>query len=127
LGQPIGARTHALVPLSHAGSRTTVEVLGRWGRSPTDRLRRPSVASWATTNGNRRHLWPLVESGEPIPDERFEAVPTAERTVEEQAHFERQEVVLDGVAHELALERRRRFAQLLPQELHGRRASQPVL
>jgi DnaK suppressor protein len=31
-----------------------------------------------------------VESGEPIPDERLEAVPTAERTVEEQARFERQ-------------------------------------
>jgi RNA polymerase-binding transcription factor len=30
-----------------------------------------------------------VESGEPIPDERLEAVPTAERTVEEQARFER--------------------------------------
>jgi DnaK suppressor protein len=31
-----------------------------------------------------------VESGEPIPDERLEAVPTAERTVEEQVRFERQ-------------------------------------
>ena len=31
-----------------------------------------------------------VESGEPIPDERLEAVPTAERTVEEQTRFERQ-------------------------------------
>ena len=31
-----------------------------------------------------------VESGEPIPDQRLEAVPTAERTVEEQARFERQ-------------------------------------
>jgi RNA polymerase-binding transcription factor len=31
-----------------------------------------------------------VESGQPIPDERLEAVPTAELTVEEQAHFERQ-------------------------------------
>ena len=30
-----------------------------------------------------------VESGEPIPDERLEAVPTAERTIEEQARFER--------------------------------------
>jgi DnaK suppressor protein len=30
-----------------------------------------------------------VESGEPIPDERLEAVPTAERTVEEQTRFER--------------------------------------
>lgn len=30
-----------------------------------------------------------VESGEPIPDERLEAVPTAERTVDEQARFER--------------------------------------
>ena len=29
-----------------------------------------------------------VESGEPIPDERLEAIPTAERTVEEQARFE---------------------------------------
>ncbi len=29
-----------------------------------------------------------VESGEPIPDERLEAVPTAERTVEEQARLE---------------------------------------
>jgi DnaK suppressor protein len=28
-----------------------------------------------------------VESGEPIPDERLEAVPTAERTVEEEARF----------------------------------------
>ena len=27
-----------------------------------------------------------VESGEPIPDERLEALPTAERTVEEEAH-----------------------------------------
>jgi DnaK suppressor protein len=26
-----------------------------------------------------------VESGEPIPDERLEAIPTAERTVEEEA------------------------------------------
>jgi DnaK suppressor protein len=30
-----------------------------------------------------------VESGEPIPDERLEAVPTAERTAEEQARFDR--------------------------------------
>jgi RNA polymerase-binding transcription factor len=29
-----------------------------------------------------------VESGEPIPDERLEAVPTAERTAEEQGRFE---------------------------------------
>lgn len=29
-----------------------------------------------------------VESGEPIPDERLEAIPTAERTVEEQARFQ---------------------------------------
>lgn len=29
-----------------------------------------------------------VESGEPIPDERLEAIPTAERTAEEQARFE---------------------------------------
>ena len=31
-----------------------------------------------------------VESGEPIPDERLEAVPAAERTVEEQARLEHQ-------------------------------------
>src|SRR6266566_3825244 len=31
-----------------------------------------------------------VESGEPIPDERLEANPTAERTVEEHTRFERQ-------------------------------------
>ena len=31
-----------------------------------------------------------TESGEPIPDERLEAEPTAERTAEEQAQFERQ-------------------------------------
>jgi DnaK suppressor protein len=30
-----------------------------------------------------------IESGEPIPDARLEAVPTAERTAEEQARFER--------------------------------------
>jgi DnaK suppressor protein len=30
-----------------------------------------------------------VESGEPIPDERLEAMPTAERTPEEQARLER--------------------------------------
>ena len=30
-----------------------------------------------------------IESGEPIPDERLEAVPTAERTAEEQARIER--------------------------------------
>jgi DnaK suppressor protein len=30
-----------------------------------------------------------IESGEPIPDARLEAVPTAERTVEEQAAWER--------------------------------------
>lgn len=30
-----------------------------------------------------------VESGEPIPDDRLEAVPTAERTADEQARFER--------------------------------------
>jgi len=30
-----------------------------------------------------------VESGDPIPDERLELVPTAERTAEEQARFER--------------------------------------
>lgn len=30
-----------------------------------------------------------IESGEPIPDDRLEAVPTAERTVEEQAGLER--------------------------------------
>jgi DnaK suppressor protein len=29
-----------------------------------------------------------IESGEPIPDERLEAVPAAERTTEEQARFE---------------------------------------
>ena len=31
-----------------------------------------------------------IESGEPIPDERLEAEPTAERTAEEQARVERQ-------------------------------------
>ena len=31
-----------------------------------------------------------IESGEPIPDERLEAKPAAERTVEEQARFERE-------------------------------------
>lgn len=31
-----------------------------------------------------------VESGDPIPDERLEAMPTAERTAEEQARFERE-------------------------------------
>jgi DnaK suppressor protein len=31
-----------------------------------------------------------IESGEPIPDGRLEAVPTAERTVEEEARFRRQ-------------------------------------
>ena len=30
-----------------------------------------------------------IESGKPIPDERLEAVPTAERTAEEQARYER--------------------------------------
>ena len=30
-----------------------------------------------------------IVSGEPVPDERLEAVPTAERTAEEQARFER--------------------------------------
>jgi DnaK suppressor protein len=30
-----------------------------------------------------------IESGEPIPDERLEAVPTTERTAAEQARFER--------------------------------------
>ncbi|HEV3408003.1 MAG TPA: TraR/DksA C4-type zinc finger protein [Gaiellaceae bacterium] len=30
-----------------------------------------------------------IESGAPIPDERLEAVPTAERTIEEQARYER--------------------------------------
>jgi DnaK suppressor protein len=30
-----------------------------------------------------------VESGQPIPDERLEAIPWAERTVEEQERFER--------------------------------------
>lgn len=30
-----------------------------------------------------------VESGKPIPDERLEAIPTAERTVEEQERLER--------------------------------------
>ena len=30
-----------------------------------------------------------IESGDPIPDERLEAVPTAERTVEEEERFER--------------------------------------
>lgn len=30
-----------------------------------------------------------IESGEPIPDERLEAVPTAERTAEEQARLDR--------------------------------------
>lgn len=30
-----------------------------------------------------------IESGDPIPDERLEAMPTAERTTEEQARFER--------------------------------------
>ena len=31
-----------------------------------------------------------IESGEPIPDERLEAVPTAERTVEEQERWDRE-------------------------------------
>jgi DnaK suppressor protein len=31
-----------------------------------------------------------VESGEPIPDERLEAVPTADRTIQEQERFDRQ-------------------------------------
>jgi DnaK suppressor protein len=31
-----------------------------------------------------------VESGEPIPDERLEAVPTALRTIEEQERFDHQ-------------------------------------
>jgi DnaK suppressor protein len=31
-----------------------------------------------------------IESGEPIPDERLEAEPSAERTAEEQARFERE-------------------------------------
>lgn len=30
-----------------------------------------------------------VESGEPIPDERLEAIPTAERTVEEEQRYRR--------------------------------------
>ena len=30
-----------------------------------------------------------IESGQPIPDERLEAMPTAERTVEEQQRWER--------------------------------------
>ena len=30
-----------------------------------------------------------IESGEPIPDERLEAVPTAERRADEQARYER--------------------------------------
>ncbi len=30
-----------------------------------------------------------IESGEPIPDQRLEALPTAERTIEEQERFER--------------------------------------
>jgi DnaK suppressor protein len=30
-----------------------------------------------------------VESGEPIPDERLEALPTAERTADEQERFDR--------------------------------------
>ena len=30
-----------------------------------------------------------IESGDPIPDERLEAFPTAERTAEEQERFER--------------------------------------
>ena len=30
-----------------------------------------------------------IESGEPIPDERLEALPNAERTAEEQERFER--------------------------------------
>jgi DnaK suppressor protein len=30
-----------------------------------------------------------VESGEPIPDERLEAIPTAERTAEEQGRYDR--------------------------------------
>jgi DnaK suppressor protein len=30
-----------------------------------------------------------IESGQPIPDERLEAVPTAERTAEEQARYDR--------------------------------------
>ena|SRR5438270_6092056 len=30
-----------------------------------------------------------VETGQPIPDDRLEAIPTAERTAEEQARFER--------------------------------------
>jgi RNA polymerase-binding transcription factor DksA len=40
------------------------------------------------TSGER-DLRVSIESGEPIPDERLEAHPTAERTTEEQARLER--------------------------------------
>jgi DnaK suppressor protein len=37
-----------------------------------------------------------IESGRPIPDERLELIPWAERTTEEQAHFERAATRRDG-------------------------------
>ncbi len=50
---------------------------------------RPGYAHRLAQIERRRPPRRSVESGEPIPDARLEANPTAERTVEEQERYER--------------------------------------
>jgi len=64
-------------------------MLARWT------LIEPAPCSTASGRGSKRG-WPRsgtyglsVESGEPIPDARLEARPTAERTVEEEERYRR--------------------------------------
>ena len=51
-------------------------------------LRELAAVERAEARGDAGTYGLSVESGEPIPDERLEAIPTAERTAEEQARFE---------------------------------------
>jgi hypothetical protein len=50
---------------------------GSWPAGPTGGDRSCSPA------GRRRHVWSLIHSGAPIPDERLEADPAAELAVQE--------------------------------------------
>jgi DnaK suppressor protein len=59
------------------------------GEGIADRLRRELEAVERAEQRLAEGKYGLsIESGEPIPDARLEAVPHAERTVEEQARFE---------------------------------------
>jgi RNA polymerase-binding transcription factor DksA len=56
-----------------------------WPRSCASAWRPSSAPSAASRRGRTGSRW----SGQPIPDARLEAIPWAERTVEEQARYDR--------------------------------------